>query len=548
MLSKARRTHFSNHAQLSAMARNMCKTLIGLASVMCAGVMLLGGMALCGRCEKAREERYINAIREAEKLDADYVFVDNDSAIAPAADYFEGRGGAEEVLSKYYLAITYENAGRVPEAILVAQDAERVALDRRNPYYYELGRISRLLERLYSAGSNLGQSVKYGEKAVCYFGSVADTDLQSRYCKNFAIVDLALSLVASQRYGQALCLLDSLCCHTPEADMDSLLRRETLKAKALAYFAAEKPDSALAAFDEADALGGYLDIREMAALATLEYMRGNTLLGDSLRREALAIAENVIDSSYVVDIDYRLALARQDYKTAIDAAIRLDSLQDKWIQSVLSHNLTNHLHSLALQQLNEAERNEELSESRNVGLGVAVALLCCVVVLIVLLYRKRLAIKQIEIDGYIKEIAALVARQAEEGHSAELPSSFDLLETLCRTYFTNHGTAKEKAKIYSDVIGIIDSYRDGSQVTSIAEALDSHCGGMMTAFREAFPEYAPEKYKFAVYAFSGMSAQALAIFMDKSLSNIYTMKSRLKKEIRQSDLRDKDIYLSKLGR
>lgn len=68
----------------------------------------------------------------------------------------------------------------------------------------------------------------------------------------------------------------------------------------------------------------------------------------------------------------------------------------------------------------------------------------------------------------------------------------------------------------------------------------------MVRFKEDFPKMSASQYRLALYLFCGFSLQAISIFTDTELRNIYVYKSRLKSAISKSDTPRKAEYLQNL--
>ena len=70
----------------------------------------------------------------------------------------------------------------------------------------------------------------------------------------------------------------------------------------------------------------------------------------------------------------------------------------------------------------------------------------------------------------------------------------------------------------------------------------------MKHFREEFPKYTDEDYRFISYVFVGFDATTLCIIFNMpSVAAVYMKKSRIKKTIMDSDANFRQRYLEMIG-
>ena len=78
--------------------------------------------------------------------------------------------------------------------------------------------------------------------------------------------------------------------------------------------------------------------------------------------------------------------------------------------------------------------------------------------------------------------------------------------------------------------------------------IDKSLDNLMKHFREEFPNYSEEDYRFISYIFVGFDATTLCIiFRMPSVPAVYMKKSRLKRTIQESSAKFKQDYLVMIG-
>jgi hypothetical protein len=125
---------------------------------------------------------------------------------------------------------------------------------------------------------------------------------------------------------------------------------------------------------------------------------------------------------------------------------------------------------------------------------------------------------------------------------------FELLNELSSTFYETHGIKKDKEAIYKHVRENIESFmKNKREIEHLENIVDNYRGGIIGKLREEFPQFGEHDIRFIVFICAGFSPKAISIFMEESVGNIYTKKSRIKSIISRSDSTHKELFIEALS-
>lgn len=130
-----------------------------------------------------------------------------------------------------------------------------------------------------------------------------------------------------------------------------------------------------------------------------------------------------------------------------------------------------------------------------------------------------------------------------------LSSQFAIINELSATYFEVQGTAKEKSKIYDQVMSHIHSITSSDgQLRDLERRVDEYTSGIMSRLRAEMPELKEWEVNLFLYVLLNFSPTAISLFQDTSLKITYGRKSALKRKIKISSAPSKFEFLDVLNR
>lgn len=210
-------------------------------------------------------------------------------------------------------------------------------------------------------------------------------------------------------------------------------------------------------------------------------------------------------------------------------------------------------------ELEKRYRTANETALREAGLryGIWIATLACLLLAVavawaVVGYRRKLGRRNAQLseylallDSYRESHDSLTSRldasdEREAAVKASLEGRFALIRDIAATYYTyGEGTrlaAKMKELALSpamlaDIVRMADLYNDEA----------------VTRLRRQLPGWTPRNYDFAALVISGFSPQEISVMLDMTLNGVYTLKSKLKRRIAESEAADREFFARFFG-
>ena len=114
---------------------------------------------------------------------------------------------------------------------------------------------------------------------------------------------------------------------------------------------------------------------------------------------------------------------------------------------------------------------------------------------------------------------------------------FELIDSLCDTYYESQGTKAEHKAIVRRVKQEIEALKgDDAMLRDMEKAVDDCRDGLLRHLREEYADIKPTDYRLAVLLACGLSNRTISLLMGETLEVVYKRKSRLKLRVRALDL------------
>ncbi len=113
-----------------------------------------------------------------------------------------------------------------------------------------------------------------------------------------------------------------------------------------------------------------------------------------------------------------------------------------------------------------------------------------------------------------------------------LENRFELIDSLCQTYYESQGTKTERKAIADKVKGEIEAVRD-TAFPKMEEAVNDCRGNLLAKVKERCPGIKCDDYRLLVYLASGLSTRTISLLLNESVEVVYKRKSRLKSRMRR---------------
>lgn len=174
-----------------------------------------------------------------------------------------------------------------------------------------------------------------------------------------------------------------------------------------------------------------------------------------------------------------------------------------------------------------------------------VVFICVVILLIasgiIIWMRQRLKLQTLKNDVLMADACSLknqieVSRgdinRLESKLLCLLESRFDLIDSLCQTYYENQGTKTEKKAIIDKVKKEIELVKTDS-ITQMEQTVNDCRDNLLLKVKNVYPDLKPDDYQLLVYLASGFSSRSISLLLGESVDVVYKRKSRLKSRLKE---------------
>lgn len=485
-------------------------------------------------------------------LDKNYIDTTDLSIIAPAVEYYCGKHGDPDSKLKafFYEGAVYLNALKCDKAIVSFSRAEELVPEATDSLY--IGLLYSRISDTYNMTRNFEEEYMYMCRAQKVF-----TNINATKYYHTTLYRIAMALANLTRYNESENIYRELLCDPTVPDF---LVRDIKEDYALFLLSRPHRDPRMAfeLFSEVLADGKPLrNINYNAAYAyTLSYC-GYYEESDEIFEQLYSVS----DKEYSVVDSWKSAACDNEgrYKEALDLLQKsigyVDSLAD--VSRVQA--------SMRAQRDYFAMRGREiqLENQRNrymLYAVIAVLLLLTGTFYFVYSLRKEKSAKERERLVGIAEAMKSRLLDSEEKLAMEKDSLSELryqylqmyksqfkdLGVLCETFLLAGEKKDSQRIVYEKVRRMIKEIGiDKEGQKTFEDMIDRDLDNLMKHFREEFPKYLEEDYRFISYVFVGFDATTLSIIFNMpSVDAAYMKKSRIRKKVQASGAVYRDRYLS----
>ncbi len=493
---------------------------------------------------RTERQRAHHALLYAMALDKNYIDVSEDSIASVAVNYYSRKGPMKyRARAYYYLGLSYYYQQDYDRAILEFTKAEKAAEVSDSLY---LGMTKSFQARVYNRTYNDVEEIRCLLDAQRIYQAISD---------EFKVQAVKLRLAKAYSNSFEYDKSDSLFTEIfNDGDISEQVKAYSLSSYAFLKMVKSQrnPSAAIAMYEQI--------INYDGAMTTQDYWAYSFALNLVGRKEEskmfmdeLSVTDTSSSSFYW---QYLISKYNYDYKQALSYLEESNFRDNKVIMASLRQ-------SLALAQRDYYESESQLAEyktkTRTYAL-VSVIIICLLVLALGYFAVSRYVRKQNdEKDRYIN-YANEVSRQlkALQSEADAMPAlkrkyielykdKFESLRVLCDNYLLYQDRTDAEKKMYSRVVDMIDEIRgDKNCIGELESILDKDLDGLMTALRR---EIKAKEVDYSIYAYSiiGFDATTISNLLDLSVNQVYIRKSRIKRQIENSDSENKARFLEMLS-
>lgn len=482
---------------------------------------------------KAAKAKY--ALLHAIALDKNYIDTADISVIAPAIDYYEKKGTADERLKAYYYqGIIHYNGGRYNKAIVsYTRGAESISEAKDLKYH---GLLYAGLADCYTNTKEFAEAEGYIDKALeCYH------EIGHQRFLNGQLFSKAQNLVNLREWDSALRQYKELL---DDSSIEEPLKSIIEEYYAITLMTCPSPDekSAIQHFENVLEETGRLEsVNHYAAYAYALSIDGKpTESKEWFGKLERAGFSNDVAFKYW---RHRVALAEgnpaEAYELLRESMLQSDSI-DRVKYSLSAANAQR-------EYLEQSNREKQLRiKSQRIGtVAICLAALIGMLILGLIIWRIRSLRREesermsLLIDSLQEQVRDL-SREKSQAKFHYLSYLYELI-----TQSGTDGSDYSSKRIYKQIRDKVKSLQnDPTSQKEFENMLNKEFDGIMRKFKADYPSLSDSDYRIASYVFAGFDNTSLMLILGASNSGtVRSMKSRLKSKISSSDVSDKKDYL-----
>ena len=514
-----------------------------------------------------RKQTARHALLHSIALDKNYIDIASDSIIAPAVRYYSRHGSTDDkLLTLYYEARIQYNAQNYNEAVLTLMETLPLFEESSQTRYFSL--IHNLFVAIYNMSSMFDDALIHVDKAYGYAVECGDMVLS-----DVILYRKAQLYTNEKRYADAVTLYEKVLNN---ARLDSETESRVMCDLALSLLLKEVPDYGKAKELYESSLkqsSSFYDANHWGAFAYSLSRTGNKDKSEQIFDELSNQKEdkyiNSIYNSWKQFFYRDTENFRDAYFLLKDTMPYQDSVFRRQLQYSAAKAQRDYL------ALKKEDIEKEYSFNRMIFFLVA-TLLVLLVILLYFTYIRRverikrekeslveiseavnrqlsltLDTKESEIHNlrsHIRENDRILAILRAE-HIQMYKSQFKALGELCEVFVSANEHKESHKFVYERVRSMLKDFNgDESSHLHFEKKVNKSLNNIMKHFREDFPDYKEEDYRFLTYLIIGFDATTISIICNiPTQAAVYMKKSRIKNRIRNSTSDFKEHYLEMIG-
>lgn len=489
------------------------------------------------------------ALTHTVALDKNYIDSDNDSLFRYAFDYYSRhRDDSLRSLAHYYRGRLYQNGTQYR----LATESYLTALHHLDTTrsHYRTGLVYSRLGEMYRDQYNFNSALDYFHRALdAYTSARAEVarymtmgELGRAYhsIKEFVISKYWIT----KAIDSALVSEDYVVANTYKSDLLLLLYD-------------------LGEYEEAIKVFKEISNSATQFLSSLDYLNmANVFLALNNPDEAKFYTKRASQVDYQANlplfhaVHLRLALSSNETHKINYHTTRYIQTTDSLVRIALSSSISNAEKKFYAERLEFIKYRNKLHKIIN-----ALCICVAIVLLLALIFYFRRRIKQKESEMYTymatiqtmqEELALRKKTSPTTTHQVQyqiqirelLAAHFAIMDDLCLAFFEHSTTKEQQRHIFNSVKERLNTLRDNKKGRrQLEKMVNATCNNLIVRLRQQMPQFTDDDIHFILLTCAGFSPQVLSLVFEKTLSQIYARKRRLKDRVRASQVADKEEFL-----
>src|SRR5574344_656644 len=489
---------------------------------------------------KANKARY--ALLYSQALDKNYIDLTDDSLINIAVDYYYDKKNVRyKFLSLYYGGRIYTNAGDYTKAIISYSDAETL-VDKLSDDYLS-GLLYSQLGDIYLNVFDYDKSLSAYQKSYEYFHKAGKSE-HEYYC----ILDIGMEYMNLYDFENGQKYINEAINRAKEVGDTSFVLDCQRNLAIFRMFNGEVDSvevlkNTICKSVDFEDMGSHL----LGSFARMYALNNKPDSAEILIQQAWNNVTNASDSIVLFYDSSNVYESLGDFKKSL-ANLR---------NAVYAQNII--LRNLLSQPILFAQKNyyKDQSDSYNYRLKVTKCFMICIISIILLiitlavvLFRKRLNKKDLEIERYINIINE-IRNNSEENISKtlqkakqQISSYFEQVSQIGDSYYELADTEKGRNKFLSDFKNTLKRFsKDKQFYMRLENTVNEYNDDVMLKLRNDISDIKESDYQLFCYNIIGFSNRFISILLDDNPHNIATRKYRLRTKISNCDSKNRELFV-----
>lgn len=489
---------------------------------------------------ESQNARY--ALLYSQALDKNYIDETNDSLINIAVEYYNENGTAKEkFLSLYYWGRVCHNSKDYSKAILAYTKAEQLLPDIEDTFIK--GLLYNQLAYLYEQYNDYHKALDAYKRAYSYFDKAQRIKHRnySRYCIG------AMLRSSSDKYKEAENVLIEML-QTAIENGDSVLWSSCMSELIVHYVESGQYEKATILYEK------YKSDNSINALYPKFYssifllLAHNNKYGESdiYQRIAWQKARTKGDTILIMTNLAKISELKGEYQQAYSLLNKARSIEVKNVRKQLEHPILMIQKEYLEKELefNKYKQNAQFQKSI-----LIIILILLLSITIFIYFRYLIKKREYKISEYSDVILELRQKlQENKTVMSELlqnsfKNQFKILNSVGDTIFNQTNDLKGQKIVYNEIKNIVERFKDRKTYLELEQLVNKYCNNVMETLRTEVPSLDDEDYRQLCYHYAGFSGKLISLLLEKSQSNVYLRKSRLKEKIIQINPHNIDVIL-----
>lgn len=486
---------------------------------------------------KTENNRARHSLLLSMALDKNYIDITSDSIIRKAVDYYSFHSLCPNRMKTwYYEGRIQVNCGNYSSAIIALEKAESDALLLDDHYY--LGLIYREKASIYNTWNNIPAATKYNQKAYSSF-LLSGKDSHASYC----LLSIGIALFNEKKYDEARYYLNKA---KQETNVPGLLNHCNLRLADISVEKHENPDSSLSIFQSIPK--HLFDLYDYGYQAIAWEQSGRRDSSSVWMNLGYSNARSKVDSASLDYMYSGIYFDRGDYQKAYALIKNVIDVQDDYTRSILQESLNTALKDYYREELALQEEKNAREKERRLWMGILFGL---GMILMAGFFIWRLKSKDQILELQLAQYAVVQKenRSIQQDNAHLIGSLFSerlrQMDKLSDEYYA--ADEKRKKELVFDAFkSYLEEFRrDKDAFKSLEEFLNRYADGIMEKLDKQVPRISGEKRKIVSMFFAGLSYEAIQLITKSvSIESLRMLRSRIRKEIKESGAPDAELFLS----